>query len=357
MFSNRHLRRLGLPLAVVAVVLSSCSSGSSGGNAASSSTLTAQPVSGLVQGADGVLLEYRDWGGEGPPIVLLTGLGNSAAVFDDLAPRLTAKHRVIGLTRRGFAPSTVTDDGYDVPTRVADDIAALNALGIDRALFVGHSISGDELTSLVRQRPDLVAGLVYLDSAIDRSDPVMNVFDECAPLTPRIDQVVDMSADILEVDGQIGLRDMEAASRLQKAQLGGPLPFTEVLRRFYLGPGGVVLDVEPIAVVAAINAGSDVFTPDYRGITVPVTVLVGDDSDPAVAFPVAAQASDAVKAQLADCARRIAAAKRSAGADRVREQVPGAVIEVVPGGPHYFFLQQPDLVVDRILTTAQRAGW
>jgi len=64
-----------------------------------------------------------------------------------------------------------------------------------------------------------------------------------------------------------------------------------------------------------------------------------------------------VKASLADCARRIAAAKRIAGSDRVRAQVPGAVVEIVPGGPHYFFLQQPDLVVDRILATAQRAGW
>lgn len=304
-----------------------------------------------------MLLEYRDWGGEGPPIVLLTGLGDSAAVFDDLAPRLTAGHRVVGLTRRGFAPSTVTADGYDVPTRVADDIAALDGLGIERALLVGHSISGDELTSLARQRPDLVAGLVYLDSALDRSDPAMRTFDECRSLVPPIQQLIDLSADIVEVDGQVGLIDMDAAARVRAAQLGVPTPTAEVLRRFYLGPRGVVLDVEPLVAITAVDAGTKAFTPDYRGITVPVTALYGDDADPAVAFPMVAGASDAVKASLADCARRIAAAKRIAGSDRVRAQVPGAVVEIVPGGPHYFFLQQPDLVVDRILATAQRAGW
>ncbi|MFM8863067.1 MAG: alpha/beta fold hydrolase, partial [Acidimicrobiia bacterium] len=139
---RRRCRCAGAAVVLVAVLLSSCSSGSAGGDD-TASTVSAPPVSGFVQGADGVLLEYRDWGGEGPPIVLLTGLGDSAAVFDDLAPRLTAGHRVVGLTRRGFAPSTVTADGYDVPTRVADDIAALDGLGIERALLVGHSISGD----------------------------------------------------------------------------------------------------------------------------------------------------------------------------------------------------------------------
>lgn len=355
MSADRLLRGLGPALLLVAV-LASCSSGSAGGDA-TTSTRSSPPVSGFVQGTDGVLLEYRDWGGEGPPIVLLTGLGNSAAVFDDLAPRLTAGHRVIGLTRRGFAPSTVTADGYDVPTRVADDIAALDGLGIERALFVGHSIAGDELTSLARQRPDLVAGLVYLDAALDRSDPGLAVFAQCAPLAPPVDQVVDLSAVLREVDGQVGLVDMEAAARLLELQRGGPVPAAEVWRRFYLGPGGVVLDVEPVAVVAAMDAGTNAFTPDYRGIAVPVTALYGDDADPTAAFPLVARASAEVKERLADCARRIAAVKRSAGADRVRDQVPDAVIEIVPGGPHYFFLQQPDLVADRILATARRAGW
>ena len=37
-----------------------------------------------------VSLEVVDWGGQGRPIVLLAGLGNTAHVFDEFAPRLTA---------------------------------------------------------------------------------------------------------------------------------------------------------------------------------------------------------------------------------------------------------------------------
>ena len=307
--------------------------------------------------ADDVLLEYRDWGGDGPPIVLLTGLGNTAAVFDDLAPLLTDDHRVIGLTRRGFPPSTVTADGYDVPTRVADDLAALDVLGIDRALLVGHSIAGDELTGIARTRPEVVAGLVYLDAALDRSDPGIEAFDECLPLAPSIDQVVDLSMDIVEVDGEVGLVDLDAAERLQRSLLGGPVPTSELRRQFAVGSGGALLPLENAAAVEALAAGTAAHTPEYRGISVPVTALYGDDADPVVAFPVAALASAEVRASLVSCAQRLASVKRTAGSDRVRDQVPGAVVEIVPGGPHYFFLQQPDLIAGKILATAARAAW
>ena len=49
--------------------------------------------------------EVLDWGGTGPPLVLLSGLGNTAHVFDDFAPKLTAAYRVYGITRRGYGAS------------------------------------------------------------------------------------------------------------------------------------------------------------------------------------------------------------------------------------------------------------
>ncbi len=41
-----------------------------------------------------VKLEVLDWGGTGRPIVLLAGLGNTAHVFDDFAPKLTPQYHV-----------------------------------------------------------------------------------------------------------------------------------------------------------------------------------------------------------------------------------------------------------------------
>jgi len=51
----------------------------------------------LVTVEDGVQLEVLDWG-SGPAVVLLAGLGATAHQYDDLAPALTARYRVVGLT-------------------------------------------------------------------------------------------------------------------------------------------------------------------------------------------------------------------------------------------------------------------
>ena len=39
----------------------------------------------------GLRLHYVDWGGSGPVVILLTGLGDSARIYDDFAPRLRSR--------------------------------------------------------------------------------------------------------------------------------------------------------------------------------------------------------------------------------------------------------------------------
>ena len=53
----------------------------------------------MVNVADGVQLEVLDFGGQGSTILLLAGLGATAHSFDELAPMLAQKHRVVAITR------------------------------------------------------------------------------------------------------------------------------------------------------------------------------------------------------------------------------------------------------------------
>jgi pimeloyl-ACP methyl ester carboxylesterase len=130
--------------------------------------------SGIVK-ANGIRLHYLDWGGSGEAMVFLAGMGNTAHVFDTLAPRFTKPNgktpafHAIGMTRRGFGQSDRPDTGYDVPTRVADLAAFLDAMKIKKAVLVGHSLAGDELTAFASANPERVIKLVYLDAAYDRS--------------------------------------------------------------------------------------------------------------------------------------------------------------------------------------------
>jgi len=102
----------------------------------------------FVAVAPDIRLEILDWGGTGETMVLLTGLGDNAHAFDELAYQFTDRFHVIGITRRGYGRSSQAPQGYDLATRVRDDIAVLDTLRIRQAVFVGHSVAGTELSRL-----------------------------------------------------------------------------------------------------------------------------------------------------------------------------------------------------------------
>jgi non-heme chloroperoxidase len=114
---------------------------------------------------DTVKLEVLDWGGSGRPVVLLAGLGNTAHSFDEFAPKLTADYHVYAITRRGFGASSAPASGYSAD-RLGDDVLAVfDALKLKRPVLVGHSIAGEELSSVGSRHPERISGLIYLDAA------------------------------------------------------------------------------------------------------------------------------------------------------------------------------------------------
>ena len=114
-----------------------------------------------------VKLEVLDWGGTGRPLIFLAGGGRTAHDYDQFAPKFTAKYHVYGITRRGFGASSKpapTNDNY-AADRLGDDVlAVIDSLKLDRPVLVGHSMAGEELSSIGSRHPEKVAGLIYLDA-------------------------------------------------------------------------------------------------------------------------------------------------------------------------------------------------
>jgi len=137
-----------------------------------------------------VRLEVLDWGGSGRPLVLLAGGGDTAHVFDDFAPKLTPSFHVYGITRRGFGESGFSPEGYGAD-RLGDDVlAVLDSLKLIRPVLVGHSLGGEELSSLATRHPNRVAGLVYLEAgypyAFDNGKgPSMKEFLDIRNIAPQ----------------------------------------------------------------------------------------------------------------------------------------------------------------------------
>ena len=123
-----------------------------------------------VEVEDGVRLEVLDWGGSGRALVLLAGLGDSTHVFDDVAPTLAMRYRVIAISRRGHPGSSSPMTGYTIPRLAEDIVRVMDAVGLTTAVIVGQSFAGEEMHVLAARYPNRVAGLVYVDAAFDRAD-------------------------------------------------------------------------------------------------------------------------------------------------------------------------------------------
>ncbi len=128
--------------------------------------------------ANGIKMNYLDWGGTGDVIILLAGLGNDAHIFNEFAPSFTDKYHVIGLTRRGFGETDRPAKGYETATRVEDIRTFMEAMKITRTHHVGHSLAGDEMTLFATLYPQRVIKMVYLDAAYDRTSNFSCAMDQ-----------------------------------------------------------------------------------------------------------------------------------------------------------------------------------
>ena len=141
-----------------------------------------EPKSDFIS-VDGVRLQTLDWGGSGSALVFLAGYANTPHFFDSIVRAFTDRFRVLGLTRRAHGASDQPEDGYDNPTLARDIICLLDAHGIEKASFVGHSFAGDEMCQLAAAHPDRVEKLVFLDALYRMNEEDAALFAE-SPLPP-----------------------------------------------------------------------------------------------------------------------------------------------------------------------------
>ncbi len=301
---------------------------------------TSRHTQRMVSVMPGVNLEVLDWGGRGPPVVLLTGVGNTAHVYDDLAPRLARDFHVFGITRRGYGRSSAAPPGLTID-RLAEDIAiVLDSLHVDRPALVGHSLGTMELVVLGTTYGARLRGLVFLDGPYDDGYPdilsAALAFDSL-PGPPRRTpsdrvsyatlQAADLRRDgYLTPIGEYEARYVRSADGLLRAPPGGisldsvwaTIPFPLQLQR---------MAVPSLAIYSLWEAPVEQMVPYFAQL---------DSTDQGTAR--------ALHARWApggwDAVRRRQMA-------RFCQQAPHGQAVGISGAPHYAFLSHADEVYQR----------
>src|SRR6266446_10224139 len=273
-----------------------------------------------------VRLEVLDWGGSSRPIVLLAGGGNTAHVFDEFAPKLTANYHVYGITRRGFGASgfSASENAAD---RLGDDVlAVIDTLKLNRTVLVGHSFGGTELSSVASRRSDRVAGLVYLDAAYSYA------FDNGKGASTK--EMQELHGPQPPPPGGADLTSFSALTKYYERSNGFRFPEAELRQQRESTPDGGVgkqRDFPGGALFMPLLMG----TRKYTDIPVPALVIfanphglgtwVDGNTDPTVRT--AAKSYSSVLAALTERQEKA-----------VENGVPTAHVITLPGAHHHVFL-------------------
>lgn len=110
----------------------------------------------------GTHIRYVDTG-NGPPVVLLHGLGASIYSWHAVIEPIAAEgYRVIAFDNRGFGFSSRPAEGYGNADYVQLLGALLDSLGVGQATLVGHSMGAQIAAEFALAHPDRVRGLALL---------------------------------------------------------------------------------------------------------------------------------------------------------------------------------------------------
>ena len=291
----------------------------------------AYPAQGRVVEVAGGALHIVDIGprdAAGPPVVMLHGASSNLEVMrQPVGDRLAKHRRVILIDRPGHGWSTrarLEDSTPEIQGRMIAE--ALEKLGVTSAVFVVHSWAGALGTRIALDYPQSVAGLVMLapvaypwPGGVGRYNSIVS--------TPVIGPLLAYTITL-----PLGLLLVEPGARgafLPQAMPPGYVRNTAT--PLLLRPREFRANARDLVTLKAAVAEQ---APRYAGITAPITIISGDESDKTVSTRIHSRP--------------------------LAETAPGARLIVLPGVGHMVQNAAPDLVISEIeamvARTTQVAG-
>ena len=205
--------------------------------------------------------------GSGPHNFLcLHGLVDRLEIWDALAQPLAKRGRMVRIDQRGHGESDAPDGPYSREDLANDAIRVLDALEIDRAILIAHSMGGVIAMTAALEHPDRVAGLLLIGTTGRCNEKVAGWYDRIARAG--------------ETDGIDGLRKAIYGEKSGKSIVG---------------------DAQGIAHVTRTLASlySDPLLEKLNGLACPTLLLVGEKD------PMGPRASEILAERIGDARLRV----------------------------------------------------
>jgi pimeloyl-ACP methyl ester carboxylesterase len=276
-------------------------------SAAARSTDAAANAAGVTlhqaQLPSGIRIQYAERGPvDGPAVIMLHGYSDSWFSFSRVMPLLPGGSRLIAVSLRGHGDSDSPAAGYSMDDMARDTIQLIDALKIDRATIVGHSMGSFVARRVAALAPARVSSLVLTGAGIRaRSDAVES-------MQPTIDKLTDPV-------------DVEFIREFQLSTIARPVP-PEFLDR-------VIIESRKLTANAwkQIYTGITAYQAAESAINCP-TLVIGGDKD---------------------------AVFSTGDQEALAKAISGASVTIVPGIGHALHWEDPERFANELARFMERS--
>lgn len=290
---------------------------------------------------NGIKLHYLDWGGNGPVLLFIPGMGCTAYIFDQFAQRFIDQFHVLALTRRGHGDSDSPETGYDADTLTEDLRQFLNALLVDRVILAGHSLGYIELSHFANLYPERVLKLVFLEAAYDYTAPENGPVFEKNPL-PKL-------TPSWPEEGPATVEEYIALDRRLNPALDaiwGPVMEMETKHRLKKNSNGIIEEKVSATTINALNETMATYQPNYADINSPVLSVFAIQNGSDYLSPYFM--NEEQQEEVLDFFRTVGGPFQRNYIKQFMQKVPHAKILEIPNGHHYCFIKQKESVLNEM---------
>lgn len=136
--------------------------------------------------------------GQGPAVLLLHGFPHTWELWTDVMAGLSDRYRLIAPDLRGLGASGRAEGGYDAASLADDAAGLLEALDAGPATVIGIDVGTPPAFLLALRRPDLVGGLVVMESLLGREPGAEDFLADGAPWWFGFHSVPGLAESVIE---------------------------------------------------------------------------------------------------------------------------------------------------------------